>query len=270
MAHRSRLERVSWLSNNRRAALAVTLVPYVLLGFLEHLPGTFIPALAYFVSTGVWALYVTPRLLGLPNGRKPFREYCTDIRLLPVTPLARNIVLGVLMAALTLSSILVASLLTRHFVLDWSLLPPLRWVKGLTRGVWEEVFFRGIGLAILMRFYNQRKAVLWITAIFAIVHLNIADVTLEAVVDIVSIFFIGLLFAYLVLRTGSLLSAIVFHYVHDVFVLLVQNVPGADEAVASILLYGFLWAALALGALLTRNVVARWPAGESESLAVQE
>ena len=270
MANESQLKHGSWLSNNRRAALVVTVVPYLLLGFLEYLPGTFIPTLAYFVAAGVWALYVTPRLLGLPNGRKPFREYCTDIRLLPVTPLARNILLGVLMAALTLSSILVASLLTRHFVLDWSFVPPLRWVKGLTRGVWEEVFFRGIMLAILMRFYGQRKAVLWMTAIFAIAHLNIADVTLEGVVDIVSIFFIGLLFAYLVLRTGSLLPAIVFHYVHDVFVLLVQNTPGADEAMASVLLYGFLWAALAVGAVLTRNIVARWPARESESMAVQE
>ncbi len=249
----------TWLSNNRRAALVVTVVPYLLLGLLEHLPGVFIPPLAYFVAAGIWALYVTPRLLGLPNGRKPFREYCTDIRLLPMTPLWRNILLGVLMAALTLSSILLASLVTKHFVLDWSFVPPLRWVKGLTRGVWEEVFFRGIMLAILIRFYTQRKAVLWMTAVFALVHLNIMDVTFEGVVDVVSIFFIGLLFAYLVLKTGSLLPAIVFHYVHDIFVLLVQNTPGASEPTASMLLYGFLWAALAVGAILTRRIVERWP-----------
>ncbi|MBN2566312.1 MAG: CPBP family intramembrane metalloprotease [Candidatus Eisenbacteria bacterium] len=249
MSSESRLSEGTWLSGNRRAGVAAAVVPFLLLGLLEHLPGTFIPGLAYFAAAGVWALYVTPRVLGLPNGRKPLGEYCADIRLLPVAPLARNILLGLLMAALTLSSILVASLLTKHFVLDWSLLPPLRWVKGLTRGVWEEVFFRGIALAILLRFYTRRKAVLWMTAIFAIVHINVADMTLWGAVDIVSIFFMGLLFALLVLRTGSLLPAIVFHYVHDVFVLLVQNTPGADEATASILLYGFLWAALAVGAL---------------------
>lgn len=248
------------LLNNRRAALAVTVVPYLLLGMLEYLPGAFIPALAYFVAAGIWALYVTPRLLGLPNGRKSFREYCIDIRLLPVTPLWRNILLGMLMAALTLSSILLASLLTKHFALDWSLVPPLRWVKGLTRGVWEEVFFRGIMLAILIRFYGQRKAVLWVTTIFALVHLNIMNVTLEGVVDVVSIFFIGLLFAYLVLKTGSLLPAIVFHYVHNIFVLLVQNTPGATEPMASMMLYGFLWVALAVGAVLTRYIAGRSPA----------
>ncbi len=247
----------SWLANNRRAALVVTVVPYLLLAFLERLPGSFAPPLMYFVAAGVWALYVTPRLLGLPNGRKPFREYCTDIRLLPMTPLWRNVLLGVLMAGLTLSSILLASLMTKHFVLDWSFVPPLRWVKGLTRGIWEEVFFRGIMLAILMRFYSPRKAVLWMTAVFALVHFNIMDATLAGAVDVVSIFFIGLLLAYLVLKTGSLLPAIVFHYVHNIFILLVQNTPGADEPMASVLLYGFLWVALAVGAVLTKYCLVR-------------
>jgi len=270
MANDRQAEHGSWLLKNRRGAIAAALVPFLLLGFLERLPGTFIPPLLYFVAAGVWALYVTPCVLGLPNGRKPFREYCLDIRLLPVAPVGRNILLGLIMAALTLSGILLASLLTRHFVLDWSFLPALRWVKGLTRGVWEEVFFRGIMLAILMRFYAQRKAVLWMTTIFALVHLNIMDVTVAGAVDVVSIFFIGLLFVYLVLKTGSLLPAIVFHYVHDVFVLLVQNTPGAPEPTASILLYGFLWTALAAGAVLTRSIVQHWPARQPASMAVWE
>lgn len=268
MANDTKPAQGTWVLNNRRAALVATLVPFLLLGLLEHLPGTFFPAIAYFAAAGIWALYVIPRVLGLPNGRKPFREYCADIRLLPVAPVRRNILLGLLMAVLTLSSILLATLLTRHFVLDWSFVPALRWVKGLTRGVWEEVFFRGIMLAILMRFYSRRKAVLWITAIFALVHLNIMDVTVAAIVDVVSIFFMGLLFVYLVLKTGSLLPAIVFHYVHDVFVLLVQNAPGASEPTVSVLLYGFLWAALAVGAVLTRSIVERWPARTSVSMAV--
>jgi membrane protease YdiL (CAAX protease family) len=240
------------LSGSRRAALILTLVPFIFLGLLERLPGTYAPTLLYFAAAGVWALYVTPRLLGLPNGRKPLREFALDIRLLPVSPVARNVALGLLMAALTLGAILVASLLTGRFVLDWSLVPPVRWVKTLPRGIWEEVFFRGIALAILFRFMPRRKAVLVMTAVFAAVHLNVADITIAGLVDIVSIFFMGLLFVYLVLRTGSLLPAIVFHYVHDVFVYLVQNTPDAPEPRASVLLYAFLWVALAAGAAITR------------------
>jgi membrane protease YdiL (CAAX protease family) len=184
-------------------------------------------------------------------------------------PLGRNILLGLLMAALTLSSILLASLLTGHFVFDWSYVPALRWVKGLTRGIWEEVFFRGIILVLFMRVFSKRKAVFFATFLFAVVHFNPLAVNFTMIVDVISIFFIGLLLAYLVLKTGSLLPAIVFHYVHDIFVLLVQNTPGANEPLASTLLYAFLWIALVIGAVLTKYIVEHWPTKGSKPLATQ-
>ena len=127
----------SKLANYPRPAIALTAVAYILIGFLETLPGTYLPPLLYFLALGFLALYLIPYVLGLPNGRKSLRDYCQDIRLLPITPLDRNILLGLLMATLTLSSIFLASLLTGHFEFDWSLVPALRWVKGLTRGIWE-------------------------------------------------------------------------------------------------------------------------------------
>jgi len=259
----------SKLANYPRPAIAITAVTFVLLGYLETLPGTFIPPLLYFLALGVLALVLMPFVLGLPNGRKSLRDYCQDIRLLPMRPLGRNILLGVLMAALTLSSIFLAALLTGHFVFDWSYVPALRWVKGLTRGIWEEVFFRGIILVLFMRILSKRKAMFFAAFLFAVVHLNPLDLSLPLVVDVISIFFMGLLFTYLVLKTGSLLPAIVFHYIHDIFVLLVQNTPGADEVLASVLLYGFLWGALAVGALLTKYIVERWPTRETATLAAQ-
>ena len=259
----------SKLANYPRPAIALTAVAYILIGFLEILPGTFIPPLLYFLALGVFALYLMPYVLGLPNGRKSLRDYCHDIRLLPITPLGRNILLGLLMAALTLSSIFLASLLTGHFVFDWSLVPALRWVKGLTRGIWEEVFFRGIILVLFMRVFPLRRAVFLSTFLFAVVHLNPMAINLEMIVDVVSIFFIGLLFTYLVLKTGSLLPAIVFHYVHDIFVYLVQNTPGANEPLASVLLYAFLWIALIIGAVLTKYIVEHWPTKRSNTLAAQ-
>jgi membrane protease YdiL (CAAX protease family) len=236
-----------------------SIVPFLLLGLLEMLPSRMLGALAYFVAAGIWALYAAPRLLGVPYGRKPVRDYLRDIRLSPAAPVARNVALGLCLAALTLGAILAATLLTGQFALDWSMAPGLRWVKGLTRGVWEEVFFRGILLALLVRVYPVRAAVLWSSAVFAVVHLNTGDLSPAALVDILSIFFMALLFTFVVLRTGSLLAAIVFHYVHDVFVDLVQNAPGANEALAATLLYAFLWAALAAGAWVTATVVKRWP-----------
>jgi hypothetical protein len=89
------------------------------------------------------------------------------------------------------------------------------------------------------------------------------------IVDVVSIFFVGLLFTYLVLKTGSLLPAIVFHYVHDIFVMLVQNTSGADKTLSIALLYAFLWIALVIGAVLTKYIVERWPTKGSKTLASQ-
>ena len=259
----------SKLAHYPKPAIALTAVTYLLLGYLETLPGTIVPPLLYFLALGVLALYLMPCVLGLPNGRKSLRDYCRDIRLLPMKPLGRNILLGLLMATLTLSSILLASLLTGHFVFDWSTVPALRWLKGLTRGIWEEVFFRGIILVLFMRVYSQRKAVFFSTFLFALVHLDPMALSPEMIVDVVGIFFMGLLFTYLVLKTGSLLPGIVFHYVHDIFVLLVQNTPGVDKVLASVLLYGFLWGALAIGALLTRYIVERWSTRGTATLAAQ-
>jgi len=137
--------------------------------------------------------------------------------------------------------------------------PGLRWVKGLTRGIWEEVFFRGIVLVLFMRIFARRLAIFFAAFFFALLHLRLSAVDLPMIVDLVSIFFIGLLCAYLVLKAGSLLPAIIFHYVHDIFVLLVQNTPGADATLASALLYAFLWTALIIGAALTKITVERWP-----------
>jgi len=264
MTNEDQTGQLSWIATHRAPAILTTILPFLLLGLLEMMPGTYLPPLLYFVAAGIWALVVTPFVLGLPHGRKPYREFLRDIRLLPVQPIPRNVLIGLIAAALTLGGILIATILTKHFVLDWSLVPALRWVKGLTRGIWEEVFFRGIILAVLIRLYSLKRAVLWSCFIFAIVHLNAMNLTAEHLVDIVSIFFMGLTFTYIVLKTGSLLPAIIFHYVHDIFVYLVQNAPGADPIQASVLLYAFLWAALAVGALLTKLIVERWPGPEGE------
>ncbi|MBN1306169.1 MAG: CPBP family intramembrane metalloprotease [Anaerolineales bacterium] len=249
----------SWLANHPRLGIVFTAITYILLGVLETLPGVYVPPLLYFLALAFLALYLMPMVIGLPYGRKSLPDYCFDIRLLPLRPAARNILLGLLTATLTLSSIYLASLLTGHFQVDWSTVPAPRWVKGLTRGIWEEVFFRGIILVLFMRIYPKRGAIFYTSFLFAVIHLNTLPPDLETVIDLVSIFLIGLLFTYLALKTGSLLPGIIFHYFHDIFVLFVQNTPGADETFKLALLYSFLWISLGIGALAAKYIVKRWP-----------
>ena len=224
----------SKLATYPRPAIALTAVTY-LLGYLERLPGTIIPALLYF--------------------------------LLPVTPLGRKILLGLLMATLTLSSIFLASLLTGRFVPAWHG-ACVEWMKGLTRGIWEEVLFRGIVLVLLVRAYSLRKAVFFSTFLFAVVHLDSMAIDLEMTVEAVSIFSMELLFTYLVLKTGSPYR-LSFFTTYTTSLLLVQNTAGADETLASAILYAFLWIALVIGALLTKYIVEHWRTKGSKTLVAQ-
>ena len=118
---------------------------------------------------------------------------------------------------------------------------------------------------IFMRLYSLRKAVILDSLVFSAAHLNPFEINLHMVVDLISIFFMGLLFAYVVLKSGSLLPAIVFHYFHDIFINLVQNTPGADLFSSEALLYLLLWISLVIGVLFTKFVVDHWPAMESNT-----
>jgi membrane protease YdiL (CAAX protease family) len=249
----------TWLTRHPQPAIVVTAICYIFLGLVEMIPNRVLGAILYFVILGILAFVLMPYVLGLPLGKKTLREFCLDIRLLPLKPVTRNILIGLMMTVLSIGSIYLASALTGHFELDWSLLPALRWVKGLTRGIWEEVFFRGIILMLFFQFYDKKKAIFYSTFLFAIIHLSTFPPDLALVVDIVSIFFMGLVFTYLVLKTGSLLPGIVFHYFHDIFINIAQNTPGVSELHRLILFYALLWPALALGVFLTKKIVERWP-----------
>jgi membrane protease YdiL (CAAX protease family) len=249
----------TWLTRHPQIGIIITAVSYLLLGTLEYISNRLLGAILYFIILGVLALVLMPYVLGLPLGKKTVKEFCLDIRLIPMKPVGRNILIGLMMAALTISFMYIASILTGKFVLDWNFLPPLRWVKGLTRGIWEEVFFRGIILVLFFQFYDKKKAIFYSTFLFAIIHLGTFPPDIETLIDIVSIFFMGLAFTYLVLKTGSLLPGIIFHYVHDIFVLLVQNTPGANKVLELTLFYAFLWAALGIGVFATKKIVDCWP-----------
>ena len=123
----------SWLSQHLRPAIMVSIVPFLLLGLMETLPSRTLGALAYFVAAGIWALYAAPRLLGVPYGRKPVRDYLRDIRLSPAAPVARNVALGLCLAALTLGAILAATLL---YAFLWAALAAGAWVTATVVERW--------------------------------------------------------------------------------------------------------------------------------------
>ena len=194
----------------------------------------------------IWFVIV-PRWLGLPDGRQPLRPYLEKIRLTQVQPVGRNIVLGTAFAVLFLIITLSFLLLSGSYVFDLAqILPPDTWIlfTALVPGFWEEVAFRGVIFALLLKKQGKTKAIPMSAVLFAVPHLiNLLTVgpNLYEVYFVLSqvgfAFFIGLFLAYLVTLTDSLLPTIVFHYIVAALSPLVINTPGADPAIRGILLF---------------------------------
>lgn len=138
-------------------------------------------------------------------------------------------------------------LLSGSYVFDLAqILPPYTWIllTALVPGFWEEVVFRGVIFALLLKKQDKIKAILMSSALFAVPHLiNLLTVgsNLNEVYFVLSqvgfAFFIGLFLAYLVTLTDSLLPTIVFHYIVAALSPLVINTPGADPVIRGILLF---------------------------------
>jgi membrane protease YdiL (CAAX protease family) len=162
------------------------------------------------------------------------------------------LLLGLLAAALTLSGMLLGSLLTGKYAFDRTTINLAQAVFSLTPGIWEEVFYRGVIMIVLLRTTNSfRKAAIIQVIIFGLAHIK--GLNVAAFVDVFSVILMAIAFTYLAYRTRSLIPGIVFHYLHDTFLFAVQ-IPGGqytglpDQA----LFYGGLWLAIGLVLVVTK------------------
>ncbi len=96
---------------------------------------------------------------------------------------------------------------------DWSLIEQIAMGLGITlgAGIAEELVFRGVLLRSFQSRFGDRSAVLLSAFLFAILHLSIHRLG--------GTFLLGLLAGWIVLKTGSLLPAMIFHAVHNGLVL---------------------------------------------------
>ncbi|MBE0699514.1 MAG: CPBP family intramembrane metalloprotease [Anaerolineaceae bacterium] len=100
-------------------------------------------------------------------------------------------------------------------------LPPRssRWFFSLP-SIFEEVAFRGVILALFLRFYDQPKAILFSALGFGIFHIFGLLEGRELVWvggQIVWAAILGLFYGYVTLKTGSLLPAMLVHYLGNLF-----------------------------------------------------
>jgi membrane protease YdiL (CAAX protease family) len=218
------------------------------------LPG----ALINLIVVGVIALILFPRLLGIPFGRIETAAFLKKLGFYVPKQVLKHLALGVVLAAFTLSGMLVASMLTGKYTLDASTINLPHLVFGLNPALWEELFYRGVLMALLIRQTRSvKKAAVIQILLFGLSHIKGLDAW--AFVDVFSVMIIAIGFTYVAYKTRALVAGIVFHYVHDALLFFVQLQTGIQTGIEyKILFYGLLWLMVGIGILITRIAADKW------------
>jgi len=189
---------------------------------------------------------VVPYGFHLPKGKlQTFKEYIEVLHLNKFRPAMFNIGLGVCCAMVVLISSLLTTILFADYIFDINRnLPPNSWAVliAIVPGFWEEVAFRGVLLALFLRRYSEKTAIFLDALFFSIMHLTnligreITDLTLVYVgSQLVYTFFAGLFFAYMLVKTSSLIPCIITHYMVDAFIGIFTYATSADPYLFAIL-----------------------------------
>ncbi len=228
----------------------------------------FIIGINFAIITVLW-LFIVPNGLHLPNGRESFLQYLNTIKLSHLTPIGKNILLGILCTAVFFASMLISTLLTGLYVFNLTLiLPPTSdsLLSSFKPGIWEEVAFRGVILFILLKKFPVRKAILIDAVLFGVFHLTnlIFNPTLIGLIltlrQVGFTTILGLFFAYLTVKTDSLLPAIITHYLFDAIGLLFYNAPSIDPFVhLTVLLFtGYTLIPTVINVFMVNYISKKW------------
>jgi len=194
-------------------------LPFLILLFVEFILSFSLFALLWFV--------VIPIGLKLPK-KESFREFSQTIGLITFRPLWRNIFLGVSSIIILGISILLFGNIFGTWFLDWNILfgnpsitTGLGWflfILMLIPGIWEEVAFRGVILNLQLKKYSNRTSIILNGVLFGLFHLTNLILGANLFLTLMQTIYascIGITFAYIYIKTKSLLPCILAHYLLD-------------------------------------------------------
>ena len=234
------------------------LVPHLIEELLQLDLSKITVAIIAFAVSAFGAIILFPRVFGIPFGKTSSSDFARRIGFHLPKHGWKHIGLGLTLAVCTLSGMLVGSILTGEYVLDAANITLSQAVFALAPGVWEEVFFRGILMVVLLRATKSlKKAFLAQCILFALCHIK--GTSLHALADVFSVFLIAIGFTYVAYKTGSLVAGITFHYFHDALLFFVQS-PESElfSFQQHALFYAGLWIMVGIGCLVTKAAVQRF------------
>jgi membrane protease YdiL (CAAX protease family) len=153
---------------------------------------------------------------------------------------------------------LIASLTTGRYIPDLSKIIFDHLVFVLNPALWEELFYRGVLMILMLKFTGSvRKAALFQLILFGLTHIKGFD--LWSWVDVFTVMIMAAGFTYVAYKTRSLVAGIVFHYLHDAFVFFVQLPSDAvTSTVEKLIFFGLLWVMVGVTCLLVKILAERF------------
>lgn len=243
-----------------------------------------------FALMAVLWLVIIP-LLKLPDGKRSFKEYLNSINLNKFKPVIKAIGLGILIGGIILCFAVFTSWLEAKsrggLQIFWGRLlieesVTLNIYYALAPGIWEEVAFRGVVFALLLKKYSQKKTIIINGVMFGLFHLLnlislfflwgfetelILRLLYSILFQVIYTIAIGILLAYLYSKTKSLISVIIIHYLIDAFITFLTFVIYFSETtmtdtVIRLLMMTTLGIGIvpcAVGCLIIYFVYKKWP-----------
>jgi len=180
-----------------------------------------------FILSGIFWILIIPLIFYFINNQS-LKNYLSNFRFGTKNQLLRNVSIGILASiAFFLVSSLIA-LLLGIFNFDFGIFRTPSWDSGLgwfifilalIPGIWEELAFRGIILALLLDKFSKKKAFLIDGLLFGFFHIfnlilgrDLSSVLFELLYAIP----VGIAFAYMAVKSNSIIPCIITHYFVDI------------------------------------------------------
>lgn len=209
----------------------------ILLAYPLKLPRT-APLFVFWVNVLnnlVIVFLIVPFVLGFPGRSRSYAAYLAEIRLAQWQPVLKLLLLGVscwlIMAFCQFASTLIYRLshsgavdlafLRNAFPLQSEFPPHSSGRLFSMIGITEELTFRGVILAVFLRHYDAPRAVLFSALSFGAMHIFkiLGGVPpIWAAGNVIWAALLGLFYGYVTIKTGSLLPAMLVHYLSNLFI----------------------------------------------------
>jgi hypothetical protein len=262
-----------WVVCNILIAIALTLI--FQLESITQLPPPWTTVLTHILTIFV----VAPFVLGFPKRGQTYGDYLSEIRLTKIQSLLVLILLGLscyLILALSQVAGVLVYRLTQSLPVDGNFirssfilaneLPPrsTSWLISVI-GIFEEITYRGVVLAIFLRFYKQPKAIIFSAIVFGLMHIftilegrPLAWTAGQVVWAAIT----GLFYGYVTIKTNSLLPAMIVHYLGNLFIPAINAYILNNASVPAQAIYGVVFTLGIIPTILmilwTRFFTTRW------------